>query len=112
MKNWDKIEKDGFLKFILDNGGEYAPILFPVDNNDCVSIMNSTVYVENKEVYIFCRVCNYITFVSYNNYSHPLLVRDSVHPETDRNLRSRIFFVKGDTDLNFSSYSEVQFPFS
>lgn len=113
MKNQNEINERGFLAFVMENGGKYAPIIFPIDGKDEVSIMNSTVCINDGRLFVFSRVCNYITYVAYDDIRSPYgLIRDAVHPETDRHLRSKIYYMAGGTDLGFTDWGEVMFPLS
>lgn len=104
----EKIKKFGLAKTSIDAGGSIHPLIVPPEITRGTGLMNPSIYIEGTTILVNLRHVNYTLYHSeYKKFQHEYGPLQYLHPENDRNLRTRNYICLLDTDLTIKQVISV-----
>lgn len=95
------IEKNGFVNWVVKNGGSIHPLVVDSRLTGGTGLMNPSIFVKDSQILVNIRHVNYTLYHSehkiFNHHYGPL---QYLHPEDDMNLKTQNFLAFLNKDLS------------
>lgn len=97
-----------FALSCLKMGGDIRPLIIPSDLTNGTGLFNPSVLVDNNEIFVNVRHCQYTLYHSeLNKYEHQYGPLVYLNPENDITLTTTNYFCKLDENLNIKTFTKI-----